>query len=313
MHTARRHPISDRHAHASPGRRAFTRMLAPLAVACGGCARAHLRDSFEASLHVCTHCGHHHRVGALQRAQQLADLSSLSALDVDAGTRDPLLFDDGGVSYADRIVQVRQSTGMQEAIGAWRGVLGGTPCMLLCMDFEFLGGSLGSAAGELFVTACEVAASEGRAVIAVCTSGGARMQEGAAALGQMARCTVGVHMLADAGLPYVCVLTDPCFGGVTASFAALGDVIIAEPGARIGFAGRRVIQQAANEELPDGFQTAEFLAGRGMVDMVVDRRRLRAVLIDVLDALTSADIEAAGEVMVDRDGMTLIAADGRSA
>lgn len=303
MHTTKQHPT---------GRR-LNRILAPEAIACAGCGRAHLRDRLEASLGVCVHCGHHHRVGALQRAQQLADLSTMAQLDADPGMRDPLGFDDGGLSYADRIVQVREATGVAESIGAWRGLLGGNACMLLCMEFDFFGGSLGSAAGELFVTACEVAASEGRSVVAVCTSGGARMQEGAAALGQMARCTVGVHTLADAGLPFICVLADPCFGGVTASFAAQGDVILAEPGARIGFAGRRVIEQAANDQLPEGFQTAEFLAAHGMIDMVVDRRRLRAVLIDVVAALTSVGIEAAGDVVLDRDRITVIAADGRGA
>ena len=262
---------------------------------------------------MCVRCGHHHRVGALQRAQQLADLSSLSTLDADPGVRDPLHLDDGGVSYPEHLREVYRRTGARESLGAWRCQVGGTACMLVCMEFDFMGGSLGSAGGELFTTACEVAASEGRAVVAVCASGGARMQEGVAALGQMARCTVGVHVLGDAGLPFVCVLADPCYGGVSASFAAQGDVILAEPGARIGFAGRRVIEQAANEQLADGFQTAEFLAAHGMVDMVVDRRRLRSVLADVLAALTSAGVEADGDVVVDRRGMTLIAADGRSA
>jgi acetyl-CoA carboxylase carboxyl transferase subunit beta len=147
---------------------------------------------------------------------------------------------------------------------------------------------LGSAAGEQFAQACEIAVEERRALIVVCTSGGARMQEGIASLAQMARCSVGVSMVAGAGLPYVSVLADPCFGGVTASFATQADVIVAEPGARIGFAGGRVIEQATHDRLPEGFQTAEFLLAHGMVDMVVDRRALRSVLVRLLAAYGSA-------------------------
>jgi acetyl-CoA carboxylase carboxyl transferase subunit beta len=159
--------------------------------------------------------------------------------------------------------------------------------MLAIMDFGFLGGSLGSAAGELFAQGCELAVAERRALVAVSSSGGARMQEGIASLAQMARCTAGVSTVADAGLPYISVLADPCFGGVTASFAAQGDVILAEPGARIGFAGGRVIEQAAHEALPEGFQTAEFLLSHGMVDQVVDRRELRELVAGLLRALTA--------------------------
>ena len=143
------------------------------------------------------------------------------------------------------------------------------------MDFGFLGGSLGSAAGEQFARACDLAVAERRALIAVCTSGGARMQEGIASLAQMARCSAGVVAVARAGLPYISVLADPCFGGVTASFAVQADVILAEPHARIGFAGGRVIEQASHDRLPEGFQTSEFLLAHGMVDAVVERGRLR--------------------------------------
>jgi acetyl-CoA carboxylase carboxyl transferase subunit beta len=156
------------------------------------------------------------------------------------------------------------------------------------MDFGFMGGSLGSAAGEAFAQACELAVAERRALVAVCTSGGARMQEGIASLAQMARCSVGTAQVAAANLPYIAVLADPCFGGVTASFATQADVIVAEPGARIGFAGGRVIEQATHDRLPDGFQTAEFLLAHGMVDMVVDRRALRSVLVRLLSAYGGA-------------------------
>jgi acetyl-CoA carboxylase carboxyl transferase subunit beta len=154
------------------------------------------------------------------------------------------------------------------------------------MEFAFLGGSLGSVAGELFARACELAADERRALLGVCVSGGARMQEGIVSLAQMARCTTGTTLLANARLPYVSVLADPCFGGVSASFATQADVILAEPHARIGFAGGRVIEQAAHTRLPEGFQTAEFLLAHGMVDAVVPRAELRATAGRVLRALS---------------------------
>jgi acetyl-CoA carboxylase carboxyl transferase subunit beta len=177
---------------------------------------------------------------------------------------------------------------VDEVFTVARCTMGGVPVALACMEFEFLGGSLGSAAGETFARACEIAVAERRALVAVCSSGGARMQEGIVSLAQMARCTAAVSTVAAASLPYLAVLADPCFGGVTASFATQADVIVAEPGARIGFAGGRVIEQATHERLPEGFQTAEFLLGHGMVDMVVDRRGLRAVLCRLLQAFTDS-------------------------
>ena len=186
----------------------------------------------------------------------------------------PLGFDDG-VPYPQRVARARERTGLHEAFLTARASLAGNPVVLACMDFEFLGGSLGSGAGEIFARACELAVAERRALVAVCTSGGARMQEGIASLAQMARCSAAVAEVIAARLPYISILGDPCFGGVTASFAVQSDVIIAEPGARIGFAGGRVIEQATHDKLPDGFQTAEFLLAHGMVDAVVERGRLR--------------------------------------
>jgi acetyl-CoA carboxylase carboxyl transferase subunit beta len=191
------------------------------------------------------------------------------------------------VPYPERLRRARQESGADEAIVLARAQLGGQPVVIAAMEFGFLGGSLGSAAGEIFATGCEVAVAEQRALVAVCISGGARMQEGIASLAQMARCTVGVAALADAGLAYITVLGDPCFGGVTASFATQADVILAEPGARIGFAGGRVIEQATHERLPDGFQTAEFLLAHGMLDAVVRRHDLRDVLGGLLTAFSA--------------------------
>ena len=253
-------------------------------VACRGCGRRYVRERYEQALRVCAWCGHHGRVPAPERAAQLADPATLSPVEIDLRDRDPLGFDDGR-PYPDRIAEARERTGLAEAFLIARAEVGGIPAVLACMDFEFLGGSLGSAAGEQFVRGCEVAVAEERALVVVASSGGARMQEGIASLAQMARCTTGVSRVASAHLPYLSILADPCFGGVTASFAVQADVILAEPGARIGFAGGRVIEQAAHEALPEGFQTAEFLLSHGMVDRVVDRRELRPLVVRLLQAL----------------------------
>ena len=260
----------------APGPR--LRPVAPTGtVACPACGRRFVFERYKADLNVCTACGHHGRVPAVQRIAQLADSHSTEPLELHVGDRDPLHFDDG-VPYVQRVERAREQTGIEEAFAIARAEIAGTPVMLACMDFAFLGGSLGSAAGEMFARACELAVGERRALVAVCTSGGARMQEGIASLAQMARCSVGVASVAEASLPYISVLGDPCFGGVTASFAVQADVILAEPGARIGFAGGRVIEQATHDRLPDGFQTAEFLLAHGMVDTVIDRRQLRATI-----------------------------------
>jgi acetyl-CoA carboxylase carboxyl transferase beta subunit/acetyl-CoA carboxylase carboxyl transferase alpha subunit len=255
-------------------------------VACKGCGRRFVLERYEGALRVCPWCGHHGQLPAAARAAQLADPGSVQPVEIQLADRDPLGFDDGR-PYPARVAEARQKTGLDEAFLIARASIGGAPAILAIMDFGFLGGSLGSAAGELFAQGCELAVAERRALVAVSSSGGARMQEGIASLAQMARCTAGVSTVADAGLPYISVLADPCFGGVTASFAAQGDVILAEPGARIGFAGGRVIEQAAHEALPEGFQTAEFLLSHGMVDQVVDRRELRALVAGLLRALTA--------------------------
>jgi len=256
-------------------------------VSCKGCGRRIVGERHERALRVCAACGHHARVPAAVRVAQLGDRDTLAVHPIPLPDRDPLGFDDG-VPYPERVATARREAGVDEVFVVARADVGSVPSVLACMDFAFLGGSLGSAAGEAFAQACELAVAERRALIAVCTSGGARMQEGIASLAQMARCSVGVSMVAAARLPYISVLADPCFGGVTASFATQADVIIAEPGARIGFAGGRVIEQATHDKLPDGFQTAEFLLAHGMVDMVLDRRALRPMLVRILAAYGSA-------------------------
>jgi acyl-CoA carboxylase subunit beta len=263
------------------------RPTAPTAgtVACPRCHRRFVADRYAADLNVCSGCGHHGVVGALQRIEQLADAGTAELIVIDAGDRDPLGFDDG-VPYPQRVARARERTGLHEAFQVARASIEGNPAVLACMDFAFLGGSLGSGAGEIFAQGCAAAVAERRALVAVCTSGGARMQEGIASLAQMARCSSAVADLVTARLPYISILGDPCFGGVTASFAVQADVILAEPGARIGFAGGRVIEQATHDKLPDGFQTAEFLLAHGMVDAVVERGRLRDTLATLIHVYT---------------------------
>jgi acetyl-CoA carboxylase carboxyl transferase beta subunit len=265
---------------AAPGPR--LRPVAPAGtVECAGCGRRFVAARFEKHLRVCPNCGRHAAVPAVARAGQLANAGTLDVIRMDIADRDPLHFDDG-VPYPSRVAEARERTKLEETFVVARADVGAVPAVLACMDFGFLGGSLGSAAGEQFARACDLAVAERRALVAVCTSGGARMQEGIASLAQMARCSAGVVAVARAGLPYISVLADPCFGGVTASFAVQADVILAEPHARIGFAGGRVIEQASHDRLPEGFQTSEFLLSHGMVDAVVERGALRDTIVRLL-------------------------------
>ena len=271
---------------AAPGPR--LRPVAPAGtVACRGCGRRFVQARFEKHLRVCPDCGRHAPVPARVRIEQLADPGSVALVAMAIDDRDPLHFDDG-VPYPARVAEARTRTHLEETFAVARATIGEVPAVLACMDFAFLGGSLGSAAGEQFARACELAVAERRALVACCTSGGARMQEGIASLAQMARCSAGVVAVAAAGLPYVSILADPCFGGVTASFAVQADVILAEPHARVGFAGGRVIEQAGHDRLPEGFQTSEFLLAHGMVDAVVVRSALRETVTRVLRALTAS-------------------------
>jgi acyl-CoA carboxylase subunit beta len=264
------------------------RPVAPVGtLSCPACGRRFVAERYRAQLNVCSGCGHHGAVSAAQRISQLADPGTAERCERVPAPRDPLRFDDG-VPYPQRLARAREKTGLDEAFAVARALLEQVPVMLACMDFGFLGGSLGSAAGATFAAACDDAVAERRALVAVCTSGGARMQEGIASLAQMARCSAGVQSVTQAGLPYISILGDPCFGGVTASFAVQADVILAEPLARIGFAGGRVIEQASHDRLPEGFQTAEFLLAHGMVDAVVERHSLREVVGRLLRLYTGA-------------------------
>ena len=231
---------------------------------------------------VCPKCDHHFPLSAVERLEFLLDDTGAERLFESVLPADPLKFKDTK-SYRDRLKKAKEQTGLSEAMVVVRGFLGGRPLVLTVMDFGFIGGSMGSVVGERFFRACRLAAEEGVPLVAITCSGGARMQEGILSLMQMAKTTLGVSMLRERGVPYITVLTNPTTGGVAASFAFLGDIIIAEPKALIGFAGPRVIEQTIKQKLPEGFQRAEFLLEKGMVDMVVHRRDLKGRIALLLD------------------------------
>ncbi|ACT60023.1 acetyl-CoA carboxylase carboxyltransferase subunit beta [Hirschia baltica] len=241
------------------------------------------KDDLEASLFV-TPAGAHLRVGPDLRFKSMFDGSEYEELELPEVVKDPLKFKDDR-KYVDRLKSSRAKTGREDCMAAAIGKIGKQNAVVLVQDFAFMGGSLGMAAGEAFITAAEKALETKSALIICTASGGARMQEGALSLMQMPRTTVAITELKDASLPYIVVLTDPTTGGVAASYAMIGDIHIGEPEAMVAFAGARVIEQTIREKLPEGFQRAEFLRERGMVDMVVDRRDLPAKLGQILSML----------------------------
>ena len=255
---------------------------------CPGCQEMVYTAAWEENLSVCPRCGYHGRIGAQARFGQLLD-PGFSVLPAPTVPENPLNFRDSK-KYADRLKAARAANPYPDALTAAAGTIESQPVVLAVQDFAFMGGSMGMAVGEAFVQAAE-RAMELRCGLVMCTAaGGARMQEGILSLMQMPKTTVALRRLSRAGLPYIVVLTDPTTGGVTASYAMLGDVQIAEPGALIGFAGQRVIRDTIREKLPEGFQRAEYLREHGMVDMVVPRHELRATLARLLDYLTRKDV-----------------------
>ncbi len=259
---------------------------AGLWVKCSACQAQLYRKDLVAHLYVCKECGHHERMPVSARVAMLADDGSFEPWSGAVRPVDALAFVDVE-PYADRLAAVQQRAGRPDAIVTGAASIDGERVALAVMDFQFLGGSMGSVVGEEIARAAERAVDEDRALVLVAASGGARMQEGALSLMQMAKTTVALEGLAARRLPYVSVLTDPTTGGVTASFATLGDVILAEPGALICFAGPRVIQQTIKQDLPAGFQRAEFLLRKGMVDDVVPRGELKARLATIIGLLRS--------------------------
>ncbi len=259
---------------------------------CPNCTAQIYNKELEQALRVCPKCAFHHRLPVKKRIEALADVGSFEITSGKIRSVDALKFVDTE-TYVSRLERTRKKTGRENAIMAGRATLGGLPIVLIAMDFEYSGGSMGSAEGEEITRAIEIGTREKRAVVLVATSGGARMQEGALSLMQMAKTTFALQQLGDARVPYITILSDPTTGGVAASFAAIGDVIIGEPGALVGFAGQRVIQQTIRQNLPEGFQRAEFLEEHGMIDMVLDRREHRQMLADLISVLSN---QAAVEV-----------------
>ena len=255
-------------------------------VKCPGCNEMLFAREYEANLYVCPRCDHHGRIGADTRLAQLLD-QGFEPLPEPQVPDDPLRFRDTK-RYTDRLKQARAANPHRDAFAAAFGTIDGQRAVVGVQDFLFMAGSMGQAVGKAFCNGAERALAERCAYVVVTAAGGARMQEGILSLMQMPRATVMVRRLREAGLPYIVVLSDPTTGGVTASYAMLGDVHLAEPNALIGFAGQRVIQETIREQLPEGFQRAEYLREHGMVDMVVHRRDLRATLARLLAYLSPA-------------------------
>ena len=254
-------------------------------VRCPNCNQMLFSKELKDSHYVCTACGHHLRLYVEKRFRLLFDDEQYTLVDLPVVQDDPLKFKDIQ-KYSDRLKSNRKKTGCQDAIQVARGKIG-IASVVAAMDFSFMGGSMGIAVGEGIVKAAKLALKDKEPLITVTASGGARMQEGMLSLMQMARTTAAINELKEAGIPFISILTDPTTGGVSASFAMLGDVNIAEKGCLIGFAGQRVIEQTIHEKLPEGFQRAEYLLEHGMVDMVVDRAHMKEELVKVLSALTA--------------------------
>ena len=260
-------------------------------VKCPDCDNALYKRELTDSHEVCTHCGYHFRYAAEERLKDLFDSGKYKKLDEEVMSADPLKFRDSKL-YKDRIEQAKDTSGLPEAIISGKGKVGGHLTFAGAMDMSFIGGSMGSAVGEKITRLIERAVAERGAVIIYSASGGARMQEGTLSLMQMGKISAALSRLHDARLPFISVLTDPTTGGVTASFAMLGDVILAEPKALVGFAGPRVIEQTIRQKLPKGFQRSEFLLEHGMVDMVVDRREMRDAIVRFLDFMMNNAVAA---------------------
>jgi acetyl-CoA carboxylase carboxyl transferase subunit beta len=264
-------------------------------VKCDGC-EAHLyKRELDESQQVCTKCSYHFRVGARDRLAMLFDDGKYEELDKDVVSTDPLEFVDSK-PYPERLASAIENSGLPEAIISGRGRVGDQPVVAGAMDMAFIGGSMGSAVGEKVTRLIERAEQERAALVIFAASGGARMQEGTLSLMQMAKISAALARLDEARVPFISVLTDPTTGGVTASFAMLGDVILAEPKALIGFAGPRVIEQTIRQKLPKDFQKSEFLLEHGMVDAIVDRRELRTFITKMLGFMMNPEINGEPEV-----------------
>ncbi len=251
---------------------------------CPNCGQMIFHRDLTKNLKVCQHCNHHMRLGANERLEMLFDDGVFEKVEVEAPITDPLKFRDVK-RYTDRLKESKAKTKSNDAIMVAHGKVGGTQTVMAVFDFAFMGGSMGLAVGDGVIKAARLAVKQHAPLVVLTSSGGARMQEGIHSLMQLARTTIAVEEVHEAGLPYIVILCDPTTGGVSASLAMLGDIHISEPGAVIGFAGQRVIDQTIRETLPEGFQCAEYLLEHGMIDMVVPRKNLQAELAKVIDLL----------------------------
>jgi len=252
---------------------------------CAACETVLYHTDLKNNLYVCQHCGHHHPLSASMRINYMLDSDNREEIGENISSVDILRFKDNK-RYRERLKMASLSTGESEALVVMQGQLMGIPVVLAAFEFKFIGGSMGATVGERFVCAIRQAVVAHIPFICVSTSGGARMQEGLSSLMQMAKTSAALQLLSDAKLPFISIVTDPTMGGVSASFVFLGDVVIAEPGALIGFAGPRVIAQTVRETLPAGFQRAEFLLEKGAIDMIVDRRKIKTCVANLITMLT---------------------------
>ncbi len=252
-------------------------------VKCKACNTTIYKSDYCKNLNICNECGYHGRINIDERIEILLDPNTLKEQDKDLKPKDPLNFNDGR-PYPEVVAKAQAKTGYQEALVTGKAQMNGINVAIAIMNFDFLGGSMGSVVGEKFTRLIETAIKEKLPVISVACSGGARMHEGILSLMQMAKTSIALEKLSKAGLLYISILTDPTYGGVSASFATLGDLIIAEPGARVGFAGRRVIEETVREKLPEDFQTAEYLLEHGQIDLIIDRREMKSTLVGILQA-----------------------------
>jgi acetyl-CoA carboxylase carboxyl transferase subunit beta len=249
---------------------------------CPSCKAYVPKAEWKAADKVCPCCNYHERLGCRERIALITDAGSFKELNADVGPNDPLKFKDSSGTYADKVKATMEKTGLGESILTGTATIDKIPVILGVMDFKFLGGSLGSGTGERILLAAEEALKQKHPLIIASASGGARMHEGIVSLMQMAKTCAAIARLKEAGLPYLSILTDPTTGGVSASYAMVGDLNIAEPKALIGFAGRRVIEQTIKQKLPDDFQTAEYTQSHGFVDVIVPRKEMKAFLAKVL-------------------------------
>ena len=258
-------------------------------IKCDGCSAVLYRSELERNFDVCPKCSHHMRIGARLRLEMFLDKGSAQELDANIEPVDVLKFKDSK-KYRDRLSSAQKITGDKDALLSMQGTLQGLPVVVVAVEFKFMGGSMGAGVGERFVRAAQLCLDRGWPLVCFSASGGARMQEALFSLMQMAKTSAALARLAEAGIPYISVLTDPTMGGVSASFAMLGDINIAEPHALIGFAGPRVIEQTVRETLPEGIQRSEILLEHGAIDLIVDRREMRVKIASILAILMKQEL-----------------------